>query len=107
MGDGSKDYLREYLGSAPKSFKEGATYEETYGPAMEISDQDEADKYFEALVKHMESFQLDRKEAESVVRVNLGYYADYYDNETRERIERLFKCSHPILGPVTKSSSST
>jgi len=27
-----------------------------------------------------------------------GYYAGYYDHETRERVERLFNCTHPIFG---------
>ncbi len=31
---------------------------------------------------------------------NLGYFAGYYDSETRERVERLFKCSHPVFGAI-------
>jgi hypothetical protein len=27
-----------------------------------------------------------------------AFFAGYYDSETRERVERLFKCQHPIFG---------
>lgn len=30
----------------------------------------------------------------------MGYYAGYYDAETRERVERLFGAVHPIFGSV-------
>jgi hypothetical protein len=42
-----------------------------------------------------------------VERHNLGYFAGYYDNETRERVERLFKCSHPIFGSIAKNGAPT
>jgi len=28
----------------------------------------------------------------------VGYYAGYYDKDTRVRVEKLFKCNHPIFG---------
>jgi len=72
---------------------------EKYEPAMAITDQAEADAYFEALVQHTMTFgRLNREQAEKVERDNLGYYAAYgFD---RERVERLFKCEHPIFGKV-------
>ena len=76
-----------------------------YDPAMKITDQAEADKYFEACVNHQVSFgQCTRQEAIDIERSNLGYFAGYYDNETRERVERLFKCQHPIFGPISEGS---
>ncbi len=82
----------------------GTTFGETLGPAMEITDQAEADDYFEQLVVHyMERFSgtrltMDRHEAEKVVRENLGYYPGYYSPETQARVNRLFKTTHPIFG---------
>ena len=74
---------------------------EKYGPAMTIIDQKEADEYFEKLVAHsMDCFGNTREEAEKNERHNLGYYAGYYDHETRERVEKLFNCAHPIFGKV-------
>jgi hypothetical protein len=79
------------------------TYRDKYGPAMEITDQAEADKYFEELVRHNLSFGENTRElAENVERHNLGYYAGYYDSETRERVERLFKCEHPVFGSIAQ-----
>lgn len=78
----------------------GTTFGETLRPAMGITDQAEADDYFEQLVAHyMERF--DRYEAEKVVKGNLGYYAGYYSPETQARVNRLFKTIHPIFGDKT------
>ena len=74
------------------------TIGEKYDPAMKITDQAEADAYFEVLVEHMMRHGHDREEAERIERTNLGYYAGYgFD---RERVERLFNCEHPIFGKV-------
>jgi hypothetical protein len=77
-----------------------------YGPAMEITDQAEADAYFERCVQHtMQRFDKTREEAELIERSNLGYYAGYCSPETRERVERLFKCAHPIFGAIATNGS--
>jgi len=77
-----------------KPFAHGITIGDKYGPAMIITEQAEADAYFERCVQHGMLFHT-RIEAEKIERINLGYYAGYYNNETRERVERLFKCQHP------------
>lgn len=75
---------------------------------MEITDQAKADEYFEALVRrHMKYFGQSREEAERVNRINLGYYAGYYDDGTRTRVERLFRCSHPIFGAIARNGPPT
>lgn len=92
------------------------TYADSYGPAMEITDQKEADVYFERLVsdrlgqrnKHVGALgRMSREEAEKIERGNLGYYAGYHGNETRERVERLFKCEHPIFGSIAQRGAPT
>ena len=93
-------------------FYEGMTIGEKYGPAMEITDQQEADAYFERCVEHTMKYALDeqyksREGAEKVERSNLGYYAGYYDTKTRQRVERLFYCSHPVFGKVEAYGSPT
>lgn len=80
------------------------TIGDKYGPAMEIDDQDEADRYFEKCVQHTLSFgykDYDRAKAEQIERSNLGYYAGYYSHKVRERVERLFRCTHPIFGSAS------
>lgn len=74
------------------------TIGEKYRPAMKIEDQEEADAYFEECVQHSIECGRTRAEAEEVERSNLGYFAGYYDHETRLRVERLFRCSHPVFG---------
>jgi hypothetical protein len=75
---------------------------------MEITAEAEARDYFEACVTHNLSFgEHDRYQAEKIERANLGYYAGYYSSETRERVERLFACAHPIFGAIAQHGAPT
>lgn len=86
---------------------EHITIGDKYGPAMEIADQIEADAYFERCVAHTMTFGRSREEAESIERQNLGYYAGYYRDETRARVEKLFQCSHPVFGAIAEVGAPT
>lgn len=90
-----------------KELPENITIGQKYEPAMEITDQAEADAYFEQLVAHTMRFGKSREEAEVIERVNLGYFAGYYSHEVRARVERLFKCEHPIFGAIAKRGAPT
>lgn len=84
------------------------TVGEAYGPAMKIQDQAEATAYFEKLVqRRLRLFTEERPDAECVIRKDLGYYAGYYDAETRERVERLFACAHPVFGKIAEKGQPT
>jgi hypothetical protein len=86
---------------------------EKYEPAMKIEDQAEADAYFELLVEHCQrtypafddkAFVPNTREtAELIERTNLGYFAGYYDHETRARVEKLFRCAHPYFAPSPRT----
>jgi len=79
------------------------TIGETYESAMKITDQKEADKYFEMLVQEsMQESGKSREEIEKIQRSNLAYLAGYYDDATRLRVERLFCCAHPIFGKASE-----
>lgn len=80
---------------------------EKYGPAMELETQEEADAYFERLIQYDLERGKTRAEAEKLERTNLGYYAGYYSHETRERVERLFKCVHPVFGSIAEKGPPT
>jgi hypothetical protein len=91
-------------------FPEKMKYGDKYGPAMEITDQAEADAYFEKCVQHMMTYSDEyktREAAEAVERTNLGYYAGYYGSDTRERVEKLFRCSHPVFGSIKENGAPT
>jgi len=83
------------------------TIGDKYGPAMKMRDQAVADAYFEQCVAHTMSWGRSREEAEKTERANLGYFAGYYDDETRERVERLFRCSHPVFGSIAVDGPPT
>jgi hypothetical protein len=78
-----------------------------YEPAMKITDEVEAARYFETCVEHCMSFGKSRAEAEAIERGNLGYYAGYHDSETRRRVEKLFRCAHPIFGSINAVGAPT
>lgn len=80
--------------------KKHITNGDKYGPAMEITDPMKAGEYFEELVQHSMSFGSSREEAETIEKRNLGYYAGYYSDETRGRVERLFNTKHPYFGAI-------
>jgi hypothetical protein len=85
-----------------------------YEPAMSITDQAEADAYLAACVEHTQRATppelgavIPKPLAEAIERANIGYFAGYYDNETRERVERLFRCEHPVFGSIAKNGPPT
>lgn len=85
--------------------KESLTYGECLGPAMKITSEDDARQYLAAytafIQRHLDAVpRPDGMTAEQIARANLGYYAGYYSDETRERVERLFGCSHPVFGNI-------
>lgn len=94
-------------------FPNGITWDAKYDPAMNIYTQEEADEYFEACVQHFlrlqmqDGFSPKRDLAEQIERTNLGYWAGYYDNETRARVEKLFNCAHPVFGAIAECGPPT
>lgn len=91
------------MDALPEKIKIG----EKYDPAMKIIDQADADAYFELCVAHTMSFGRSHEEAEKIERSNLGYFAGYRSDETRRRVERLFKCAHPVFGAIDKVGRPT
>lgn len=92
------------------------TIGQKYEPAMKITDQADADAYFERCVEHCmrllaregetAASEL-RAKAENIERQNLGYFAGYYDAATRARVERLFQCAHPFFGAIAERGAPT
>lgn len=83
--------------------KKKLTYAECLDPAMTITDQNDADQYFKDYVEWTANNNADasgKYTPEEVCKINLGYYAGYYGNEVRERVERLFITAHPIFGNI-------
>jgi hypothetical protein len=85
-------------------WKHDATMGEIFDAAMAIVDEKEAASFLEDLVAwHMKKFSVDETTATEDVRSNLGYFAGYYDDSVRVRIERLFKCKHPVFGAIAET----
>lgn len=82
------------------------TIGERYSPAMAITDQAKADEYFEELVsEQIQCGNVTRERAEEIERQSLAYYAGYYGDATRARVEQLFRCEHPVFGAIHTQGS--
>lgn len=91
--------------------KSSLTYGECLGPAMQITDEADAQQYLADYVAYIQQAldrepRNDNQTAAQIAGINLGYYAGYYDHETRIRVERLFCCAHPIFGGAAKHEPS-
>jgi hypothetical protein len=77
--------------------------------AITVQTQDAADAMFEQLVQEAirENDNMGRAEAIETVRDNLGYFAGYYDNGVRARVEKLYRCAHPVFGPIATTQPPT
>ncbi len=81
--------------------KKTLTYGEALEPAMKIIEQADADQYLKAYIEFQEKNMQEatgKHTAEEICKVNLGYFAGYYNEETMQRVKRLFNCKHPIFG---------
>lgn len=82
------------------AFPKDITIGDKYDPAMKITLKQDAEQYFERCVEHTELHGHSRDEAIHIEKANLAYYAGHGSDETRARVEELFKCSHPVFGTV-------
>lgn len=105
--DGNWEVSADGEGLYSDDFPEIVSNELKYGPAMETTSQLEADAMFDKLVRHSMAHGLDFKKAITLERYNLGYYAGYYSDEIRRRVEKLFKCEHPFFGSIEKNGVPT
>ena len=82
-------------------------YRVLYEVAMHISSEEEANYCLAKLVQLSIQEGRDKNEALQTHKENLAYFAGYYSNETRERVERLFKAEHPIFGKISEKGPPT
>ena len=80
--------------------KKNISIHDKYEPAMSITEQSEADAYFARCVEHCMSHGPNPVESARIERINLGFYAAFKGDETRTRVEKLFKATHPVLGSI-------
>ena len=89
--------------------KDKLTYGECLDPAMGITNEDIADKYLKDYAQwiYKQGPADNMEKALEIARHNLGYYAGYFSNEVRARVEKLFICSHPIFGSINDNGIPT
>lgn len=74
------------------------TIGEKYGNGVKITNQGEADEYFELCVLHTMTFGKTREEAISIEKQNFGYYSGYLSSDEADRVKKLYHCVHPVFG---------
>ncbi len=85
-----------------KPLPRDATIGELYCPCSKITTQEDADRYFAMLVERNMSFgDHTLEEAERVEHANIGYFSGYYDPVVMARMQKLFRCVHPVFGGAT------
>lgn len=78
--------------------------------AVHITDPKEAKKYLKDYIKWIQG-EIDKDpkrkgdNAEQIAKSNIGYFAGYYSNKTRERVEELYDCAHPVFGPIKENGA--
>jgi hypothetical protein len=79
---------------------------EKYHPAMQVQTEQEATEYLHKLVMYHAS-RYDGSDGArtseqiyAIERGNIGYWTGYFDGETYERVNRLFKSVHPVFGEI-------
>lgn len=77
------------------------TVQAIYEPAVAAKTQEEADEMFAKIMRYLKMAQIadhTEEELKEIALSNLGYYAGYYDHETRTRVRILYNARHPIFG---------
>lgn len=89
--------------------KETLTVKESLDPAMKITDKKDAEQYFRDLIVYYQNKnpKADITRVIEATKAALGYYAGYFDHETRERVEDLFECAHPFFGSIKENGPPT
>lgn len=78
-----------------------------YDLAMKARSKRSADSQFAMLLQRQISRGVPAEVATRFIRTNLAYLAGYWDSETRERVERLYDCQHPIFGAIAINGTPT
>ncbi len=83
-------------------FPDEITIGDCYGPAMKITDYNEAQEYLAGLIRRQMRLHPGRSfnDARKVELANLGYYSGYGSQETMKRVQALFGAVHPVFGEV-------
>ncbi len=80
----------------PKN-KKRLSYGECLKPAMEITNEADAQQYLDDYIAYIETPpRPDGMTGEEIALNNIIYFSGYYDNETQERVKRLFCTSYPV-----------
>ena len=87
-----------------KTFPKNVTLGELYDPAMKVKTQEEANECLKSIVYHTMIISTPkiktRQETIDMVKQNIGYWAGYFDEETQDRVYKLYKTQHPVFGLI-------
>lgn len=84
-------------------FHDEATFGDLLSPAMEIAkagDREAAREYVDAYAEYLSrrNPEWSAQQVEDCIHSNLGYFAGYYDTDTRRAVQDVFNALHPFFG---------
>lgn len=83
-------------------------YKDLLERAMKVDSKASASQILESIIRvSMRQNNLSRAKAMKYAKENLAYYAGYYDDDTRRRVEKFFECEHPFFGSIEKYGPPT
>ena len=90
--------------------KKELSFHEIFEQALKITSKEDARQYITAYSKWIHSKYHDRtpkKEPIEIAKESFGYWAGYYSNDVRRKVEDLFECEHPYFGSIAKNGPPT
>lgn len=93
------------MATKPDFTKDELTIGDRYHYAMTLQTPQEAQEYLAELTTWlMRVSGRDEAESRRIELGNIGYFAGYYDEATRQRVYSLFNTVHPIFGGTTPTA---
>lgn len=86
------------------------SFHEIFEEALKIQTRSEAKQYlhdYAEWIKNKGAREEPIKEPIEIAKENFGYWAGYYSNEVRRKVEGLFECEHPVFGSIEKNGPPT
>lgn len=85
---------------------EAKTAGEIFDLALQVTTKEHAEafinEYAEDWFQNNNAEGRTLEQIKTICRQNLGFFAGYYSDETRAKIEDLFSTEHPIFGKISK-----
>ena len=78
------------------------TLDKIFEQALAVVDKVDAEAFLNQYADYIKCLNPVAVDPMKIAKINLAYWAGYYDHPTRLHVENLFDCVHPVLGKATE-----